>query len=247
MITAGIDLSSKPSKTASCVIDWSARGATVIELIQGVDDDAILALASNTDKVGIDAPFGWPTSFVNAVGQNSIDGSWPADYSHADNKSYRLRRTDLWVWSVGVSPPLSVSTDRIAIPAMRVSGLLSRLPNPTARDGSGVVVEVYPAVALHRWGFPSRGYKRAENARARQSLVTRFFEETTSWLSVRDIDVEQCSTSDDAFDSLIAALVARAAAQNLVDQIPEDNRNDAAREGWIAVPVDGSLKELSVG
>ncbi len=46
--------------------------------------------------------------------------------------------------------PLSVSTDRIALPAMGAASLLSRLPERAPLDGSGVIVEVYPAAALHQ-------------------------------------------------------------------------------------------------
>jgi hypothetical protein len=47
----------------------------------------------------------------------SRDGTWPATYRHADIEAYRYRRTDVRD-KVGLAP-LSVSTDRIGIPAMR--------------------------------------------------------------------------------------------------------------------------------
>ena len=154
MITAGVDLSSQAVKTAACVIDWSDQRATVVELTLGVDDDSISALIARVDKLGIDVPLGWPIAFAEAVVGYSVDGSWPTEYRHTDNASYCYRRTDLWVWKdLGMSPPLSVSADRISLPAMRAAALLSHVPRHTARDGSGVVVEVYPAAALRRWVF----------------------------------------------------------------------------------------------
>ena len=246
MITAGVDLSSQDANTAACVIDWSDRSATVTELTVGIADTAITKLASTVDRLGIDVPLGWPMAFADAVSQHSRNGSWPARYRHADTSAFRYRRTDLWVWkNLGTSPPLSVSTDRIALPAMRAAALLSRLPAATALDGSGVVVEVYPAAALRRWGLPSRQYKRKENSEARRNLVAQFRAATAAWLRVADAQVDLCRASDDAFDALIAALVARAAAVAAVDPIPQADRAAALREGWIAVPTVGSLALLA--
>ncbi len=247
MITAGVDLSSQAAKTAACVIDWSDHRATVTELTLGVDDDSISALIGRVDKLGIDVPLGWPIAFADAMSDYSSDGRWPMEYRHTDNVSYRYRRTDLLWKELGTSPPLSVSADRIALPAMRAAALLSRLPDQTARDGSGVVVEVYPAAALRRWDLPSRKYKRNENADARRELVARFLADTKTWLAIEGGDVDLCIASDDAFDALVAALVARAAAMELVEPIPSEDLASALREGWIAVPIEGSLNRLASG
>jgi hypothetical protein len=51
--------------------------------------------------------------------------------------------------------------------------------------------------------------------------------------------------SDDAFDSVIAALVARAVSVGEVESIPAEDRGVALREGWIAVPCAGSLALLA--
>jgi predicted nuclease with RNAse H fold len=247
MLTAGVDLASQATKTAACVIDWSDQRATVVDLNLGVDDDSISELIGRVHKLGIDVPLGWPVAFADAMSDYSSDGTWPTDYRHNDNASYRYRRTDLWVWKhLGTSPPLSVSADRIALPAMRAAALLSRLPHPTARDGSGVVVEVYPAAALRRWDLPSRQYKRKENSDARRELVARLLAETT-WLSVDSNGVDLCIASDDALDALVAALVARAAATELVESIQSEDLTSALREGWIAVPIEGSLVRLAIG
>jgi hypothetical protein len=141
--------------------------------------------------------------------------------------------------------PLSVSTDKIAYPAMRAAALLSRLPNRVALDGTGSVVEVYPAAALHRWGFASRGYKGRKNLAVRRELVHGFLERLADWLRMGAREVELCLTSDDAFDAVIAALVARASAMSLVDSIPEEDQAAVRREGWIAIPSEGSLELLA--
>lgn len=244
MITAGVDLSSQVAHTASCVIDWSDGRGTVTGLSLAVGDTCIVQLVGEVDKLGIDVPLGWPIAFAEAVAQHSQNGRWPSDYSHADTTALRLRRTDLWAWKqLGFPPPLSVSTDRIALPAMRAASLLSGLPDRTALDGSGVVTEVYPAAALRRWGHPSRGYKGKSNSEARRTLVQGFLARA-EWLHVNDEQLNRCLSSDDAFDALIAALVARAAALGLVEAIPEEDRVAATREGWIAIPITGSLPKL---
>ncbi len=74
MITAGVDLSSQTAHTASCIIEWSGRGATVTDLKVDVDDGAISALVQSVDKLGIDVPLGWPLAFAEAVAQHSARG-----------------------------------------------------------------------------------------------------------------------------------------------------------------------------
>ena len=228
-------------------MEWSDSRAIVTALALGVDDDTIAGLMATVGKLGIDVPLGWPTTFADAVAQHSRDGSWPADYLHADNSAFRFRRTDLWVWrTLKTRPPLSVSSDRIALPAMRAAALFSRRVPRVALDGSGVLVEVYPAAALRRWGLPSQQYKGKDYSDARRVLVERFLEETAEWLTVRSDGVELCLWSDDALDALIAALVARAASVALVEPVPKEDHAFALREGWIAVPCTGSLSLLAL-
>ena len=247
MITAGIDLSSQTKRTGACVIEWSNGRAKITNLRLGVTDDEIVDLATTADKVGIDAPLGWPVAFVEAVSRHSREGSWPPDYRHADTSRFRLRRTDIWIWKgLGLPQPLSVSADRIALPAMRAAALISTLPEKVSLDGSGVVVEVYPAAALKRWGLPSRGYKGKNNLEGRKTLVSAFLADTDTWLDLDGSDKDLCFASDDAFDALVAAFVARAAAMALVEPIPQEDRAVALREGWIAIPLAGSLPRLAV-
>ena len=140
--------------------------------------------------------------------------------------------------------PLSVSTDRIALPAMRAASLVSGLPDRVPLDGSGVILEVYPAAALRRWGHASRGYKGPGKLEVRRILVSGFLAETEEWLNVDGQQVDLCIRSDDAFDALVAALVARAFSFDRVEPIPFEDREAASREGWIAVPLTGSLELL---
>jgi len=78
----GIDLASKPANTAVCILGWRDRQAEVITLCRGQADHktklhtkwlSTTAYGSRGDyggpitKVGIDAPFGWPEPFLDAV------------------------------------------------------------------------------------------------------------------------------------------------------------------------------------
>jgi len=63
---------------------------------------------------------------------------------------YVQDKTKLW--------PLSVSTDRIALPAMRAMALLQR-HKVKDRSGGPKFYEVYPAATLKNWGLTCRGYK----------------------------------------------------------------------------------------
>ncbi len=230
-----------------CAIEWSAGRATVTLLQSRVADHDIVGLMATADKVGIDVPFGWPVAFAAAVSQHSRHGSWPDGYDHADNRALRFRRTDLWVRETLGLVPLSVSADRIALPAMRAAAFLSRAPGRGALDGSGLAVEVYPAAALKRWGFSWRKYKRDENAKARDILVSQLMARSSAWLRADGDFAARCAASDDVFDAVIAALVARAAMTGLTEPVPGEDRPLAQREGWIAVPCEGSFERLSGG
>jgi hypothetical protein len=197
-------------------------------------------------KLGVDVPLGWPSPFVEALRMHSHDASWPRDYEHTKNLSdYRLRRTDDWVHDTLKLPqPLSVATDRIAIPAMRAAALFSRVTPRLPLDGSGRVTEVYPAAALARWGFTSRRYKGKANAVPRASLVGDIARATSGWLEFSAEQREQCQANDNVLDAFVAALVSRAAVLGLTEPIPLGMRDAALREGWISIPRDGSLADL---
>jgi hypothetical protein len=129
---------------------------------------------------------------------------------------------------------------------MRCAALLAELHTAGIEiDRSGIggkVVEVYPAVSLARWGLAHRCYQRAENAPHLDALVTRL-RASAPWLNLGDYE-STCRTNDDAFDAVIAALSAAAAAAGLTTP-PTGSAVDLARgEGRIVVPHEGSVCEL---
>ena len=107
------------------------------------------------------------------------------------------------------------------------------------RSGSGKFVEVYPAAALKRWGF------RDTAKRDTLALANTVFQRIESWLTTPPDARDLCRSSRDALDALVAALIARAGALNLCEPVPEGYRSTAAVEGWIALPISGSLPMLA--
>ncbi len=244
MITLGIDLAAQAKKTAACLIEWEGGEASVTFLSLGLGDLELLDLSEQADKVGIDAPFGWPDEFVSAVASHHGLKPWPGvDAPDDDDFRSRLsfRETDRHVMEV--RRPLSVSTDKIGVTAMRCAGLLHKIGD-VDRAGSGKVIEVYPAAALERWGQRSGGYKANRTAGTLPDMV-RALCDALPELELGDHRTT-LETSDDAFDALVAALVARAAALGLTAGPGEELRARAQREGWIHLPRPGSLGFLAI-
>lgn len=98
MRTVGVDLSAQSKETAVATIDWQSGGAAITSIVVGADDNRIVNLASGVAMIGIDSPFGWPSSFVDFV------VSYRARQSHAtrlDSVEHRgpllVRQNDLHV------------------------------------------------------------------------------------------------------------------------------------------------------
>jgi hypothetical protein len=256
-VTLGIDLASQPATTAVCAVTWAEGTATVAlrhgreltdaELIRVIDDE-------RPAKVGIDAPLGWPVAFVRAV--SDLD-AWPVapDGSRA---ALERRATDHWIRGtterLGLPPklPLSVTTDRIAYPAMRAVGLLAHL----ARSGHeidrsgvrGLVCETYPDPTIRTLGlWPAGAARRASYKRAAtgvRAMMLDTMAERAPWLQLTDAQRRACVDSDDCLDALVCALAARAAALGLTFAPPRDHVGVARAEGWIHLPRPGALEGL---
>ena len=241
MRTAGIDLATEPGATAFAAIEWEAGKAVVTSLSVGIDDDFIVAAASDFDKVGVDCPLGWPDDFAQFIAAHHATQS-PRDLGlrGADwRRQLAYRATDRTVRARIGLVPLSVAADRIGLTAMRAASLLARLAetgHPVDRAGSGVVVEVYPAASLVCWELPARGYKGGKNRTQLVSLVQELTR-AAPWLDLGS-HASLCASSDDAFDAVIAAITSRAAALGLT-YAPSNAETQrlAAVEGWIAVPT----------
>jgi hypothetical protein len=219
----------------------------------GATDAQILRAVESADRVGVDIPVGWPSAFVEAIGEHHRRRAWGVPVDKQGMDALRLRETDRWLPRTAKRPsdpgaklyPMSVSTNLIAIPAMRMAALLG----PFDRSGEGAVVEVYPAAALFVWGLPYRGYKGASaaNRAVRRALIARLREQTDLWLSADADDWRRIDENDHVLDALLASLVARAKHCGLCVESDEAKSTRARTEGWIALPVVDALQRLPSG
>ncbi|MEY4018933.1 MAG: hypothetical protein RLZZ590_233 [Actinomycetota bacterium] len=244
MLTAGVDLAAEPKGTAIAVIDWSLGAAKLVDLNVNVADQSIVDIASNVEKLGIDCALGWPVEFVDFLLKNNRAKPSANAFDGGIEMRRRMayRETDRQVHSVTGRWPLSVSTDRLGMTALRCAGLLSQIAASGVdvdRSGSGRVVEIYPAASLRIWGIDSSGYRASSDVRA--SLLETL-KGLAPWLDLADYSslmIDSC----DAFDAVIAALATRAAALgNYV--APSQSQLEVAKiEGWVALPTS-PLAEL---
>ncbi len=244
--TVGVDMAAEAKGTAVAVVEWPEAAsrpdepARLAELRVGSGDEAVLAALDGADKAALDCPLGWPEPFTEFVVAHrtghvlpplGVDGlAWRRTLSRRTTDHECQRLTGL--------VPLAVAADRIAAVAMRGAGLLGALHaagRPVDRAGGGTVVECYPAAALKRWSLPHRSYKRTAGAPG----LARLVDALTAALPGLDVDghEELLRGSDDAFDALVCALVARAAALRQVTTPAADQQETAAREGWIVLPT----------
>lgn len=238
MLTVGVDLATQPNKTAVATIEWADDAATVTDVVTRGTDALILQACLSADAVGFDAPFGWPDEFSNFIVQHR-EGRQPLVKGSEDawRRQMAYRLTDRVVASEFRQRPLSVSTDRIGLTAMRMSSLLGQLREAgqlVDRAGGTRVVEVYPAAALKVWGLRSASYKGPNMAH-----LTHLVDELQSsagWFDLGEFDAV-CRSSDDAFDAVVAALIARAHACGQWRRPEPHELGLAASEGWIIVPT----------
>lgn len=237
MRLVGVDLASRPERSALCVLDWREH-PRVVALHRPADDGVILDEAGTADGIGIDSPFGWPTPFVDLIGRHHRGE--PTLGVEATPRDLRLRRTDQWIRHWIPRDPLSVSTDRIGVVALRAVGLVERMRGPGAdRSGRDGLFEVYPGGSLARWAIPATNYKARGGAAVRERIVTAI-EPFVDLDGVRD----RVIGGDDDLDALLTALVTGLAMAGRTTAAPPEWRREAAIEGWIHVPT-GPITELA--
>jgi predicted nuclease with RNAse H fold len=241
--TLGIDLAAQPANTSTCLLDWTRELPSISELRTGLSDGELLDAIAFADKVGIDAPFGWPDEFVEAVTAHRNRAGWPGGGEDQDIYRFHLsfRATDRRLIEGGARRPLSVSTDLIGVVAMRCAYLLDRLAaagEPVDRAGSGKVIEAYPAPALTAWGLSATGYKSRVGAARLPELLGQI-EENVGGIEMSSVQRELAGSDHNCLDALVCSLVARAAALGLT-QPPEpgEEADRATREGWIHLPTN---------
>jgi predicted nuclease with RNAse H fold len=237
MLTAGVDLAAEPKGTALAIIEWKATGANLINLHLGVEDRQIVEAANEVDKLGVDCALGWPIEFVDFLNNHSNPNNIHLPDGGMDwRRQVSFRESDRNVRAVTGKWPLSVSTDRLGLTAMRCAGLQGRLQQSGIeidRAGYGKVVEIYPGASLRLWGFDTSGYRA--HPEVREELLSSI-ENTIPWLSLGSFR-DQMIESTDAFDAVIASLATRAAAIGKYTEPPKEHLETSRVEGWIALPT----------
>ena len=251
MLIAGLDLAAEPKNTALAVIDWRDDSAELVDLRLDVRDSEITDAASGFEKLGIDCALGWPKPFVEfLVAQSASAGLAQPDPSHGAfvgdidfRRTLAYRETDRNLHKLTGRWPLSVSTDRLGLTAIRAAGILSQLAAAgmdANRAGSGLVVEVYPGATLRGWGFATAGYRASTQVRTH---LLADLAERAPWLWMTDEHSALAVESCDAFDAVFAALAARAAQLGHFYKPSANQLALAEIEGWLALP-DVGLEEL---
>ncbi|MGW5433601.1 DUF429 domain-containing protein [Streptomyces sp. NPDC004059] len=248
MVTVGIDLAGRTGTTGVCRVTWGRR--PVVELLPAKHDDDLLAAMRSADKTGLDSPLGWPIAFIALLTAHRTGVELPALANHAAcadgrpglGNTFTHRLTDGVAWKrtgAGKQRPLSVSADKLGVVAIRAVGLLARLAAggpAVSRDGSGPVVEAYPAFALIQWGLAPEGTYKGKDATAARSRILAGLEAGLD-LDLSDWVRDRCVASDHDLDALISAVVARAAACGMTHSPTTDEEHAmAAVEGWMHLP-----------
>ncbi|MDQ1082460.1 MULTISPECIES: DUF429 domain-containing protein [Microbacterium] len=239
MRTIGIDLAAGAAGTALAEIVWAPGSARLTRLEVGVQDVDIVASVSSGDAwLGVDCPLGWPDAFVDFVQAHHADtapllgpvqghAQWrrPLVYRHTDH----VVKDRIGRW------PLSVSTDRLGVTALRGAGLLRRLAEAGVavdRAAEGRLFEVYPGGSLRLWGFDTTGYRVDA---ARRAVLLDTLAQHAPWLDLGPFAPAAVAKAD-AFDAVIAALSTRAGALGSFDPPASEMLDTARREGWVVLP-----------
>ena len=243
---AGVDLAAEAAGTALAVLRVEQGRVALESLRLGADDDELLVATRDTSLIGIDCALGWPVDFVEFVGRHASGERLP-DSDTGDlawRRRLAYRETDRVVTERTGARPLSVATDRLGMTALRCAVLLDRLAGEgrvvdRAGEHPSAVVEVYPAMALRAWGLSRPGYKIAQDAR---TALIADLGRAAPWLELGEHRTLM-TTSADALDAVLAALVALAHERGASIPPAADQRERARVEGWIAIPTVG-LAEL---
>jgi hypothetical protein len=187
--------------------------------------------------------------FVRALADPS---RWPVEIGDPRDRLER-RATDHWVHKTTKKQPLSVSTDRIAYPAMRAAGLLAHCIRAHGevvdRTGAnGRICEAYPDPAIRRFElWPANAKPRDSYKGSAQDIrrgIVGLLRSEAPWLRLHPSHQDLCVALDDCLDALLCALVARATERDMTIPPPRELAEQAATEGWIHIPRHGCLSEL---
>jgi predicted nuclease with RNAse H fold len=243
----GVDLAAQAKKTgAVLLLPVDDRRWQVKEVEDSATDDALVAAATSVDAIGVDSPLGWPVAFVDAVTAHRDLSPWPG---LPDRSTLTHRDTDRAVTEllrrkqIRIRPPLSVSANTLGSVAMRCALLQRRWLDDiwgmsAPRDGTGPLVEVYPAAALAAWMIDCKDYKSPDRDKAREAregVVAAIDASISDHVDLAPVH-DRCVQSDHVLDAVVCALVVLASKVRCTHEPEEQQRKNAAIEGWIHLP-----------
>ena len=174
MLTLGVDLASQPKRTATCLICWDRKPAVVTSFSVCATDCDLLDLFGRADKIGIDAPFGWPARFVRAIHGNSTSTDWPT----VDICQLRFRTTDQvvrkklkrWPLSVAIQTMLSTRSWRLlSLELLRTNSLqTSRSSRRGGLDRATTARKSQKTRVMSRRHSPSGAFTQRRNLQGSQ-------------------------------------------------------------------------------
>lgn len=242
MRVLGVDLAAQPIDTGAVLLESVGGHHWVARALDGpADDTGLVQAAIGIDVIGVDSPLGWPVAFVAAVAAHSEFRRWPGV---VDRAALTHRDTDRAIRDHGVRASLSVSADKLGSVAMRCALLQQRWADEVwgraaPRDGSGPLVETYPAAAFAAWGITIKDYKNRREpliaADVRRGVIREIGDVLGVWLDLEPV-ADRCVSSDHILDALVSALVALAVRSGATHLPSPPQRAVALIEGWIHVP-----------
>ena len=101
MLTFGVDLASQDRLTAGCLVDWLDR-PLVVEVMHPLSDEVIVRWARDPEVgvTAIDAPFGWPHAFVDALAKYGLGQPFPEPIGNLWLRSEVYPAAALAVWQI---------------------------------------------------------------------------------------------------------------------------------------------------
>lgn len=257
MQTLGIDLATTNGATGVCFIDWDTGQSQVT--VGAPSNDVLRERMTSVREAGgwtaIDAPFGFPAAFSDAVAEWELSGrvgGWSDNDlirrvtdAQVAQRQQQLKTALPGIWSTW---PLSSVVERITPTTVRCAQLLTRVSEgPVDRIGlTSRVVETYPIAALRLWRVSTGGYKT--DPTVCRSVMARLCD-ATGLAPPEGFGGLGAKRLNDAVDAFACALVARAAAMSDgatgPDGLDEVAMTKVRREGWIHLPPQSlGLDEL---
>ncbi len=255
----GIDLSASPKHTGLCVLTMTeGKLKAIAKPIEGNfrakewTDESINCLVEffkskgifehpcNEIVLAIDVPFGWPTSFAEALENFRIGGSTGDKWgTRLGRQKLRFRQTDLFVWGKLRKSTLSVSTDRLGITAMAGAAIISELARRLrfSVDLSGAnlsarrrIIEVYPIGSARSFLDSRRSSQPPKNSFARERMLL----------------LRNFHGGAHARDALLCALTAKSYYDRqcyFPSELGREHQGQIKKEGWIWLPRTGGMAQ----